>query len=1350
MAEGVGSAELKEETDTVLSKEEPRPLEEDISKAEDAPIPVRRKSDREIELRTDGRPKSSAEDHEDRDEEDDEVEEDDEDDEEPRLKYAPLTKNLGAVYRNGDSTSTFMVVGDKLIVGTHNGAVHVLSVPLLQTIKSYKAHDASVTSISISPYPPPLPIPTGRDASQRLASETVEHRSSSTTSSPQSKGSPKPPPVPKAPSNEIYIATSSIDGHVCVASLIDSRDVQKRNFGRPVQAVALSPDYKNDKTYLSGGQAGNLTLTVGGQAGRRVNATTTGAAAVASGWLGVIGIGSSTGTDKNLHHGEGTINTIKWSLSGKYVLWVNEEGIKIKRSHLLLEEIEAGLEWKTIAHINRPNRKGWGEMAIVQKARAEWIDRGSLESDRDILIRRSVSRNGSAPKVDAAARDEFDEVVAVGWGDMTWIVKIIPARPGQGGKIDSPAGKAEVISIIRFDDCMIAGVSLYTPTMMLVLAYMEKKQKNADSTKEDTPRKRGHRTTGLKPELRLIDITTKEELETDPLSVSRFESLASSDYHLGVLYPLRIPTHLMPKGYLSQIGSGVATGVSVVSSGLVTSAELMGQGVQVVGQGMWDATMYAPRRLGAQRLFSSNDATGLRSKQNDPFVSASPAASTKGGMSYLTGWIPGLGSSMFAGADDDLRSVATTQGLKIFIFSPYDCIVAVKRTLSDRLQWLEEVKQYQKAWELLNEHPEAAGSITEPSEASTPPTPSKASSITPSTANSVASPSRVVTKPSLAEFFADTQSLGGSPKPDKKSKFSSAEKEKRRIGELWLQQLIKDEKWVEAGEIAEKVLNTTPRWEHWVWQFIRNNKFDEISPHIPTMELTPPLSPSIFEIVLGHYVTRDAARFKELVDVWPSDLFEVGAIVTAIQDQLGSGSVQPESGEWRLLNECLAKLYLADGHYKEALRCYIQLHDADTAMSLVRDHHLVEGVVDDIPGFVLLRIPRSQLPKTPPGQLEMLSADSIRLLVAEASHGVLEPQRVIDSLRESGLTVFVYFYLKGLWVGISQTESYNIRTRHRFSTAKLAADEGKSIVEDFADLAVEIFAEYDRPLLMEFLHTSVAYDFDRALQICGQKRYVDEEVFLLAKTGALKKALYLIIDELQDVSKAIAFAKEQDDSGLWEDLLEYSMSRPKFISGLLAEVGTAIDPIKLVRRIPSGIEIEGLKDGLRKMVREYDLQDSISAGVAQVLSSEVAIDMDILRRGRRRGIKFEVESPLKRHIGSGKNELDPEDVIVELEPRRGHCAGCEKVFTGSETETLVGFACGHVYHLSHMFEESDSTPKLPSSANNNDDEEDGLMYGMTRSIATKVTNARLLRDKVQQMGGCRKCREKMSVVGLDT
>lgn len=210
----------------------------------------------------------------------------------------------------------------------------------------------------------------------------------------------------------------------------------------------------------------------------------------------------------------------------------------------------------------------------------------------------------------------------------------------------------------------------------------------------------------------------------------------------------------------------------------------------------------------------------------------------------------------------------------------------------------------------------------------------------------------------------------------------------------------------------------------------------------------------------------------------------------------------------------------------------------------------------------------------------------------------------------------------------------------------------------------------------------------------------------------MKRALYLIIDRLKNVSKAISFAKELDDPDLWEDLLEYSMDKPSFIRGLLEQVGTAIDPITLVRRIPEGLEIHGLREGIRHIMKEHEIQYSISEGVAKVLRSEVAGAQAQLRRGQRRGIKFEVPSP------DGSKE----------EGGRGRCARCREVFEEGEEETLVGFACGHVFHLDHLLEMVD-----PDAAR----EERGEVYGGRYLVGMKVMRASLLRKKVG--GGCPLC-----------
>lgn len=249
------------------------------------------------------------------------------------------------------------------------------------------------------------------------------------------------------------------------------------------------------------------------------------------------------------------------------------------------------------------------------------------------------------------------------------------------------------------------------------------------------------------------------------------------------------------------------------------------------------------------------------------------------------------------------------------------------------------------------------------------------------------------------------------------------------------------------------------------------------------------------------------------------------------------------------------------------------------------------------------------------------------------------------------------------------------------------------------------------------------------------------------------------------------------------------MDKPHFIRGLLEEVGTAIDPIQLVRRIPEGLEIERLRDGIRRMVREFEIQFSISDGVAKVLRGEVAQAMDTLRAGRRRGVKFEVVDKAVDHVdvfvnpkansiaapapNEEKQKMSPEErAQEEHRAKPGHCVGCRKAFVEDgklplsqprrslplrsritnalpEKETLIGFACGHVYHLSCLLEteRSSSTDAAVDHDPNSSAAAAAALQAQfaadpdtsSRSVGAKVAHAHLIRNAIDR--GCPRCAE---------
>lgn len=339
----------------------------------------------------------------------------------------------------------------------------------------YHAHSASVTSISISPFPHPLPN-FKPEPLARASTEDPSRPIRSSSSSASLRGQPRSNPqaaVPATPSNSIYIASSSIDGNVCVTSLVDPRDVILRNFGRPVQAVSLSPDYKSDRAFLSGGRAGDLILTTGGRVGASSNSTTMGgAAAAASSWLGSMGLGANNGKDTVLHSGEGTISMIKWSLSGKYVTWVNEEGIKIMRSNLHLDSSDSDLAWKRVGHIDRPSLPGWEEMAGVWKARAEWVDEGTLDNLDNLVPKENDSQRDDFQPTRPSTANEKVEKLIVGWGGTVWVIDVYPDRPNKNIR-DHKLGSVEVSTMYALDLLWWKYFANFTPDCELIVLYLE-------------------------------------------------------------------------------------------------------------------------------------------------------------------------------------------------------------------------------------------------------------------------------------------------------------------------------------------------------------------------------------------------------------------------------------------------------------------------------------------------------------------------------------------------------------------------------------------------------------------------------------------------------------------------------------------------------------------------------------------------------------------------------------------------------------------------------------------------------------------------------------------------------------
>jgi vacuolar protein sorting-associated protein 41 len=165
-------------------------------------------------------------------------------------------------------------------------------------------------------------------------------------------------------------------------------------------------------------------------------------------------------------------------------------------------------------------------------------------------------------------------------------------------------------------------------------------------------------------------------------------------------------------------------------------------------------------------------------------------------------------------------------------------------------------------------------------------------------------------------------------------------------------------------------------------------------------------------------------------------------------------------------------------------------------------------------------------------------------------------------------------------------------------------DKDSNLSRDFHTMQVVLYAEYQRDKLLKFLQNSQYIILAQAQKELQERNLVPEIVYILERMGQIKKALQLILHAIKDVNQAIEFCKKHNDKDLWEDLINYSLNKPEYIIGLLNNIGTHVNPVDLIDRIPNGVKIKGLRDALVKILQDYRVQLSLLEGSKNIISGD--------------------------------------------------------------------------------------------------------------------------------------------------
>ncbi|TMS32731.1 hypothetical protein L596_000536 [Steinernema carpocapsae] len=367
------------------------------------------------------------------------------------------------------------------------------------------------------------------------------------------------------------------------------------------------------------------------------------------------------------------------------------------------------------------------------------------------------------------------------------------------------------------------------------------------------------------------------------------------------------------------------------------------------------------------------------------------------------------------------------------------------------------------------------------------------------------------------------------------------------IGKKFIDHLISLGQFEKAVQLIPEVCSIyKEEWEYYANEFEQQKKTLLLARYLPTEN--PQLEPEVYEWVLTASLFTSVKLFKHFVTAWNADIYRVGAIIDLTYKRYhsvkGVPDCKPLTDEDRAaLLVSLAHLYTYERKYDKALKIYMGLSDK-AVFPLIEKYRLFDQVKD----------------KT----VDLMNIDqqkALRLLLDNE-----------DSMPSSD---------------VMRQLSREPRLQMLYLNRLFSRNEGL----EHSDLAISLYAEYDRSKLMPFLTKHTTYQINRALAVCEGKKYMEETVFLLGRAGKRMKAVEVMVEDMGRMGKAIEFCKDYEtDTELWNYLIELALRTPEHITQLLTTSGLSIDPLQIIEKIPSQMDIPGLRDSLVRILQDNDDQ----------------------------------------------------------------------------------------------------------------------------------------------------------------
>ena len=452
----------------------------------------------------------------------------------------------------------------------------------------------------------------------------------------------------------------------------------------------------------------------------------------------------------------------------------------------------------------------------------------------------------------------------------------------------------------------------------------------------------------------------------------------------------------------------------------------------------------------------------------------------------------------------------------------------------------------------------------------------------------------------------------------------------KSVGQKYLAHLRSVGQFEKCAEMCGSILlNDAEAWQQEIMAFTNCKKLTVLCPYIPTK--SPVLKSWAYELALSSFLSaHEFDLFDKFVRQWPPEIYGQQAVINYLKKMLSEIKLSPADN--LSLLKCLGLLYEYQEDYVNSLYLYIKLSDPK-AFALIDRYNLFASLEGD---DKILRLLTLNEEKAIDLYINNTDKIPVSMVVNDLKKNKDNKDKKLKSAEIERRTKLLYKYLDSLF--------------------QLDPEIGFEYHEDMIGLYAEHDTSPGKSKLMRFLRESTSYPIDKAYEICAKRKFYEAQVYLLTQMGRPIQALSLLVDEIGDITAAIEFCKEQDDKELWDSLLRKATESNKssYITGLLQNIGTHINPKDLIARIPNGQKIDGLRDSLVKILCDYKLQIHLNEGCKRVFVNDTVSLSKKMRALARRGVHIDEEN---------------------------NCQICKNmVISDRDSSDVTVFFCGHVFH----------------------------------------------------------------------